>query len=228
MKRAVCLLSGGMDSAVSTATAKTQGYTVYALTFDYGQRHRKEIECARRLAGFFKVKEHKTLKIDLGEFGGSALTDNIKVPTGKTIGEIKKSGLIPETYVPARNTIMLSFALAYAEVKEADAIYIGANSVDYSGYPDCRPEYFKRFQKLADIATKKGLTGGGARIKTPLLYMTKADIIKRGIELEVPFQYTWSCYMGGMKACGGCDSCVLRLNGFKEAGLKDPLAYETK
>ena len=217
-----------MDSAVSTATAKTQGYIVYALTFDYGQRHRKEIECARRLAEFFKVKEHKILKIDLGGFGGSALTDNIKVPTGKTADEIKKSGLIPETYVPARNTIMLSFALAYAEVKEADAIYIGANFVDYSGYPDCRPEYFKRFQELADIATKKGLTGGGARIETPLLYMTKADIIRKGVGLEVPFQYTWSCYMGGMKACGRCDSCVLRLNGFKEAGLNDPLVYETK
>lgn len=226
MKKAVCLLSGGMDSAVSTATAKTQGYEVYALTFDYGQRHRKEIECAGRLAESFKAREHKTLEIDLSEFGSSALTDNIEVPTGKTADEIKKSGVIPETYVPARNTIMLSFALAYSEVKEADAIYIGANSVDYSGYPDCRPEYFKRFQELADIATRKGLTGGGARIETPLLYMTKADIIKRGVELGVPFQYTWSCYQGGLKACGRCDSCVLRLNGFKEAGFKDPIEYE--
>jgi len=227
MKRAICLLSGGVDSAVASAIAKDHGYEIYAITFDYGQRHKKEIECAKKLAEFFRVREHKIFRIDLNEIGNSALTSNKKIPE-RGIEEIKNSRQIPETYVPARNTIMLSFALAYAEVKGADAIFIGANCIDYSGYPDCRPEYFKKFQEMADLATKRGVEGRKIRIETPVIEMNKADIIKKGFELGVPFQYTWSCYRGGEKACGKCDSCVLRLNGFKEAGFRDPIEYENE
>ncbi|RLI86477.1 MAG: 7-cyano-7-deazaguanine synthase QueC [Candidatus Altiarchaeales archaeon] len=227
MKRAICLLSGGVDSAVASAIAKDHGYEIYAITFDYGQRHKKEIECAKKLAEFFRVREHKIFRIDLNEIGNSALTSNKKIPE-RGIEEIKNSRQIPETYVPARNTIMLSFALAYAEVKGADAIFIGANCIDYSGYPDCRPEYFKKFQEMADLATKMGVEGRKIRIETPVIEMNKADIIKKGFELGVPFQYTWSCYRGGEKACGKCDSCVLRLNGFKEAGFRDPIEYENE
>jgi len=227
MKRAICLLSGGVDSAVASAIAKDHGYEIYAITFDYGQRHKKEIECAKKLAEFFRVREHKIFRIDLNEIVNSALTSNKKIPE-RGIEEIKNSRQIPETYVPARNTIMLSFALAYAEVKGANAIFIGANCIDYSGYPDCRPEYFKKFQEMADLATKMGVEGRKIRIETPVIEMNKADIIKRGFELEVPFQYTWSCYRGGEKACGKCDSCVLRLNGFKEAGFRDPIEYENE
>jgi len=227
MKRAICLLSGGVDSAVASAIAKDHGYEIYAITFDYGQRHKKEIECAKKLAEFFRVREHKIFRIDLNEIGNSALTSNKKIPE-RRIEEIKNSRQIPETYVPARNTIMLSFALAYAEVKGADAIFIGANCIDYSGYPDCRPEYFKKFQEMADLATKRGVEGRKIRIETPVIEMNKADIIKKGFELGVPFQYTWSCYRGGEKACGKCDSCVLRLNGFKEAGFRDPIEYENE
>ncbi len=227
MKRAICLLSGGVDSAVASAIAKDHGYEIYAITFDYGQRHKKEIECAKKLAEFFRVREHKIFRIDLNEIGNSALTSNKKIPE-RRIEEIKNSRQIPETYVPARNTIMLSFALAYAEVKGADAIFIGANCIDYSGYPDCRPEYFKKFQEMADLATKMGVEGRKIRIETPVIEMNKADIIKKGFELGVPFQYTWSCYRGGEKACGKCDSCVLRLNGFKEAGFRDPIEYENE
>ncbi|HDI72551.1 MAG TPA: 7-cyano-7-deazaguanine synthase QueC, partial [Candidatus Altiarchaeales archaeon] len=201
MKRAICLLSGGVDSAVASAIAKDHGYEIYAITFDYGQRHKKEIECAKKLAEFFRVREHKIFRIDLNEIGNSALTSNKKIPE-RGIEEIKNSRQIPETYVPARNTIMLSFALAYAEVKGADAIFIGANCIDYSGYPDCRPEYFKKFQEMADLATKRGVEGRKIRIETPVIEMNKADIIKKGFELGVPFQYTWSCYRGGEKACG--------------------------
>ncbi|MBN2251711.1 MAG: 7-cyano-7-deazaguanine synthase QueC [Candidatus Altiarchaeota archaeon] len=226
MKKAVCLLSGGMDSAVATAMALAEGYDVYALTFDYGQKHRREIESAKKLAKFFHVKEHKIMKIDLGGIGGSALTTEGSVPTGKTADDIKHGKEIPVTYVPARNTILLSFALAYAEVKDSDAIYIGANCVDYSGYPDCRPEYFKRFQEMADLATRKAVQGKKITIKTPLLELSKARIIRKGYELDVPFQHTWSCYEGSRRACGRCDSCVLRLNGFKETGLIDPVEYE--
>lgn len=225
MKKAICLLSGGMDSAVSVAIAKSRGYEIYALTFNYGQRHRREIEGAKRLAEFFRVREHKIFKINLNEIGNSALTSNKKIPE-RGIEEIKNSDQIPETYVPARNTIMLSFALAYAEVKGVDAIFIGANYIDYSGYPDCRPEYFKKFQEMANLATRMGVEGREIRIETPVIEMSKAEIIKKGFELGVPFQYTWSCYQGGEKACGKCDSCVLRLDGFKEAGFEDPVEYE--
>lgn len=227
MKKAVCLLSGGLDSAVTAAIAKSRGYELYAITFDYGQRHRKEIESAKKLSKEIGVKEHILFKINLDQIGGSALTDTkIGVPTGKLPDEIKKSKEIPVTYVPARNTIMLSISLGYAEVKDAEAIFIGANCIDYSGYPDCRPEYFKKFQEMADLATKKAVSGKRITIETPVIEMTKADIIKLGASLNVPFQYTWSCYKGGEKACGQCDSCVLRLNGFKENNLLDPILYE--
>lgn len=225
MKKAICLLSGGIDSAVTSAIAIDQGYEVYALTFNYGQRHKNEIKSAKKLAKFFKIKEHKILKICLNDIGNSALTSNKKLIERK-IEEIKNSNEIPNTYVPARNTIMLSFALAYAEFREADAIFIGANCIDYSGYPDCRHEYFKKFQEMADLATKKAIEGSRIRIKTPVIEMKKSEIIKKGFELNVPFQYTWSCYKGGKKACGKCDSCTIRLNGFREAGYDDPIEYE--
>ncbi len=221
MKRAVCLLSGGMDSAVAAAMAVSKGYEIYALSFDYGQRHRKELACAEMIAGSLKAKEHRILKIGLDVFGGSALTADIDVPVGG-----KNAGDIPVTYVPARNTIMLSYALAYSEVIGADAIFIGANCIDYSGYPDCRPEYFRKFQEMADLATKAGVRGRKIKIETPLIDLDKAGIVRKGLELGVPFKDTWSCYKGGEKACGVCDSCRLRLKGFESAGLKDPVAYE--
>ncbi|MFZ2455536.1 MAG: 7-cyano-7-deazaguanine synthase QueC [Candidatus Altiarchaeia archaeon] len=226
MKKAVCLLSGGMDSAVAAAIAKKQGYEIYALSFDYGQRHKKELECARMIACFLDVKEHRILKIDLRGIGGSALTSCVDVPVGKDVSKIKENKEIPITYVPARNTIMLSFALAYAEVAGAEAIYIGANCVDYSGYPDCRQEYFEKFQEMADLATKRTVGGKMIRIETPIIKLDKAGIVRKGMELNVPFKDTWSCYLGGGKACGRCDSCVLRLNGFIEAGVVDPIPYE--
>lgn len=228
MKKAVCLLSGGMDSAVTCAIAKERGYDIYALSFDYGQRHKKEIECARKLAKHFAAKEHKILKTGLDRIGGSALTDKIPLPIGKTHEEITSERDIPVTYVPARNTILLSYALAYAEVKDADAIFIGANCVDYSGYPDCRPEYFEKFQEMANLATKKGVQGKKIKIETPIIKMNKAEIVREGLRLGVPFGMTWSCYSGGKKACGVCASCVLRLDGFSAAGESDPLEYATE
>lgn len=225
--KAVCLLSGGLDSAVAAAIARSEGYEIYALTFDYGQRHSIEVECARRIAEWLD-SEHKIFDIYLNQIGGSALTDEIEIPSGKTIDEIRDSKEIPPTYVPARNTIFLSIALGYAEVIGAEAIFIGAHEVDYSGYPDCRPEYFEEFKKLAKLATKQGVEGNPVRIETPLIELGKTDIIRKGSELEVPFQHTWSCYKGDDKACGVCDSCVIRLNGFKEAGLEDPSEYESK
>jgi 7-cyano-7-deazaguanine synthase len=225
MKKAVCLLSGGMDSAVTAAIAKKQGYEIYALSFDYGQRHKKELSCARMIARLLDAKEHRILKIDLRGIGGSALTSSMAVPVGKDIAKIKENKEIPVTYVPARNTIMLSFALAYAEVAGAEAIFIGANCVDYSGYPDCRPEYFEKFQEMADLATKRTVQGKKIRIETPIIKLDKAGIVKKGLELNVPFKDTRSCYLGGRYACGKCDSCVLRLNGFTEAGAIDPVKY---
>jgi 7-cyano-7-deazaguanine synthase len=226
MKKAVCLLSGGMDSAVTAAIAKKRGYEIYALSFDYGQRHKKELSCARMIALFLGAKEHRILKIDLRGIGGSALTSCMDVPVGKDIAKIKANKEIPVTYVPARNTIMLSLALAYAEVVGGGAIFIGANCVDYSGYPDCRPEYFKKFQEMTDLATKRTVGGKKINIETPIIRLDKAGIVKKGLELGVPFENTWSCYLGGRLACGKCDSCVLRLNGFMESGVIDPVRYE--
>ena len=225
MKKAVVLLSGGLDSTVTLAKAKEEGYELYSLSFDYGQRHDKELESAKKIAEWFKVKEYKVLKIDITPIGGSALTDmNIPVPENRGVEEIGDD--IPITYVPARNTILLAFAIGYAEVVNAEAVFIGANALDYSGYPDCRPEYFEAIQKVAELGTKKGVAGKPIQIKAPLINMTKAEIVKEGARLNVPFHLTWSCYKGGENACGKCDSCILRVKGFKEAGIVDPIEYE--
>ena len=224
-KKAVCLISGGLDSAVSAYIAKDRGYNLFALSFIYGQKHIKEIESAKKIAKTLKVKKKVIFNIDLGCFGGSSLVDkSIKTEINHKLENIGKD--IPNTYVPARNTIFLSIALGFAEVIDAEAIYIGATVSDYSGYPDCRPTYFKSFQKMANLATKKGVEGNKIVIKTPILKLNKSEIIKRGFELGVPFEKTWSCYLGKEKACGQCDSCLLRLKGFKKAGLKDPLKYK--
>lgn len=223
MRKAVVLLSGGIDSATTLAVAMAEGYETYALTFDYGQRHRKEVEAARKLASSMGVKEHKVLNLDLDKIGGSALTDkSLEVPSDRKIDGPD----IPITYVPARNLIMLGFAVAWAEVIGADAVFIGANAIDYSGYPDCREEFFEAFRMAARLGTRRGVDGWGIEVSHPLLHLTKADIVKKGLELNVPFELTWSCYMGGEKACGKCDSCRLRLKGFEEAGVKDPAEYE--
>ena len=224
--KAVVLLSGGLDSTTTLAIAKNQGFEIYALSFDDGQRHRLELERAKIIAQKFKVADHQIMTIDLRKFGGSALTDSIDVPTNRN--EEEMSSEIPITYVPARNTIFLSFCLAYAEVKKAGNIFLGVNAVDYSGYPDCRPEFIAAFEALANLATKTGVEGKEKlKIQTPLIQFTKADIIRRGIELGVDYSLTLSCYNPREEgtACGVCDSCLLRLKGFSQAGLKDPIEY---
>ncbi|WP_456414849.1 7-cyano-7-deazaguanine synthase QueC [Thiolapillus sp.] len=220
-KRAVVLLSGGLDSATVLAVARRQGYICHALSFDYGQRHSVELQASRRLAAAMEAAEHKILHLDLGGIGGSALTDmSIAVPEQQTDG-------IPVTYVPARNTVFLSLALGWAEVLGARDIFIGVNAVDYSGYPDCRPEFIQAFEKLANFATKAGVEGGRFRIRAPLIEMTKAEIIRTGVELGVDYALTLSCYQADEqgRACGSCDSCRLRAQGFAEAGVADPTPY---
>jgi 7-cyano-7-deazaguanine synthase len=206
--------------------AKSDGYDLYALSFRYGQRHEKEIDSARKAAAFLEVKEHLVVAFDLRAIGGSALTDQIEVPKARRADEIARG--IPVTYVPARNTIFLSFGLAWAEVLGAEDIFFGANQLDYSGYPDCREEYIQAFEKMASLATKAGVEGKSKlKIHTPLIRMTKAEIIQKGFELGLDYSLTWSCYdpaPDGL-ACGSCDSCQLRLKGFKEAGLEDPIRY---
>jgi 7-cyano-7-deazaguanine synthase len=222
--KAVVLLSGGLDSTTTLAMAKETGFDLFALTFDYGQRHRVELDQAHIIAQHFGVADHQIVKIDLRQFGGSALTDSIDVPTERDQGEMN----IPITYVPARNTIFLSFCLAYAEVKTASDIFIGVNAVDYSGYPDCRPEFISAFETLANLATKAGVEGNSKlKIHTPLIKMSKAEIIQKGLELGVDYSMTHSCYdpRENGKACGVCDSCHLRLKGFQEAGMNDPIGY---
>ncbi len=222
--RAVVLLSGGMDSATALAIAIQEGFEVTALSVDYGQRHRRELDAARKIAKHFGVKDHRVVSLDLTPIGGSALTDRrIAVPEQRRLEEIGRG--IPATYVPARNTILLSYALGLAEAADAAAIYIAANAVDYSGYPDCRPEFYAAFQEAARLGTKRGVEGRPIEIRTPLIAMSKADIVRKGEILHVPWALTWSCYQGEEKACGVCDSCQLRLKGFAEAGVKDPLPY---
>jgi len=210
-----------MDSCVTASIAKNAGYEIYAITFDYGQRNRKEIECAIKIARFLNANEYKIIKADLRTFGRSALTDKIEVPEFE-----EGRNEIPPTYVPARNTIFLSYALGYAEAIDADEIFIGANAVDYSGYPDCRKEYIEAYQRMADLGTKRGAEGNPIKIMAPIISMPKSDIVKKGVELGAPFEHTWSCYRSGEKACGKCDSCRLRLKGFEEAGINDPIEYE--
>jgi 7-cyano-7-deazaguanine synthase len=225
-KKAICLISGGLDSCVTAFIAKKQGYDLYALSFRYGQHHTKELSCAKKIAKAIGVKDHIIFDIGLYKFGGSSLlTSSSQKINNHALKDIGKT--IPSTYVPARNTVFLSLALAYAETMDADAIFIGANAVDYAGYPDCRPEYINAFQKLATLATKKGVQGKTIHLKAPLLYLSKAEIITTGVKLKVPFEITWSCYRGEVKACGTCDSCLLRLKGFQEANVKDPLPYKT-
>jgi 7-cyano-7-deazaguanine synthase len=223
-KKAVVLLSGGLDSATVLAIARSEGYELYALSFRYGQRHVFELEAAARVAARIGVADHRTAVIDLRVFGGSALTGDIDVPKGRTADEMGHG--IPITYVPARNTIFLSFALAWAEVLGSSDIFIGVNALDYSGYPDCRPEFIEAFEKMASLATKAGVEGRQAlKIHTPLIAMTKAQIIKKGLELGVDYGLTSSCYdpSAAGKPCGECDSCVLRRKGFEENGMEDPL-----
>lgn len=225
VKKAVCLISGGLDSCVTAHLAKSEGYEIYALSFNYGQRHNKELESAKNIADSVKANKHTILDLDLKKFGGSSLVDkSLNLEQNHSLNEIGKN--IPSTYVPARNTVFLSIALAYAEAINAEAIFIGATATDFSGYPDCRPEYLEAFQKMADLATKCGIEGKTIKIKAPLLNLSKAEIIKRGMELKAPLEKTWSCYIGDKKACGRCDSCLLRLKGFKEAGIKDLIDYE--
>jgi 7-cyano-7-deazaguanine synthase len=221
--KAVCLLSGGLDSATCLAHARRSGFECYALSFDYGQRHRVELEAASRIAAALAAREHRIARIDLRVFGHSALTDQIAVPKGRD--EAVMSTEIPITYVPARNTIFLSFGLAWAEVLEANEIYIGVNALDYSGYPDCRPEFIHAFERMSNLATKAGVEGRTRiRIRTPLIDLTKAEIVLLGRELDFPFELTHSCYDpdAAGRACGACDSCLLRAKGFHEAGIADP------
>ena len=222
--KAVILLSGGLDSATTLGIAARAGYECYTLSFHYGQLHSRELQSAKKLGEYYGVTEHRIVKLRLDEIAQSALLDpEIGLPEGRTSEEMRD---IPTSYVPARNTIMLSIGLAYAEVVDADYLFIGVNNLDYSGYPDCRPEYIEAFQKLANLATKRAVEGKPIKIETPLQHLTKAEIIKRGMELGVPYELTWSCYRGGEKACGRCDSCVLRLQGFRDAGYQDPIEYE--
>lgn len=226
-RRAVILLSGGMDSTTTLAIALDQGFEIFALTFRYGQRHEIEITAAQEIAARFKVAEHLIVAIDLRSLGGSALTGEIEVPKGRSLGEM--AGGIPVTYVPARNTIFLSFALAWAEVLGASDIFIGVNALDYSGYPDCRPEYIDAYQNMANFATRVGVEGGQKlKVHAPLIELTKAEIIQRGLELGVDYSLTRSCYDPSPDgvACGACDACLLRLKGFAESGIADPVQYQ--
>jgi 7-cyano-7-deazaguanine synthase len=223
---AVILLSGGVDSATAAAIAKQQGFELHVLSFRYGQRHERELASAQQVAAFLQAKTHQILSFDLRAIGGSALTDDIAVPKGRSEAEMGKG--IPVTYVPARNTIFLSFALALAERIEAQDIFFGANQLDYSGYPDCREEYIQAFERMANLATKAGVEGKSRlTIHTPLLKMSKAAIIKTGLALGLDYALTWSCYdpRSDDRACGRCDSCQLRLKGFAEAGVIDPIRY---
>ena len=220
-KRAVILLSGGLDSATVVAMARAEGYSCYTMSFDYGQRHRSELDAAARVARDLGAIEHKVIGLNLDGIGGSALTDDIEVPEAG-------GGGIPVTYVPARNTVFLSFALGLAEVTGADAIFIGVNAVDYSGYPDCRPEFIAAFETMANLATKAGAEGHLMKIHTPLMRLTKAEIVQTGMALGVDYALTVSCYQADLdgRACGLCDSCRLRRKGFEEAGIADPTRYQ--
>jgi 7-cyano-7-deazaguanine synthase len=220
--KAICLLSGGLDSTVTLAYALHQGYEVTALTINYGQRHKRELDAARAVTSHYKVP-HIVMEFPLTGFRSALTDESIPVPDRK----LEDIGYdIPDTYVPARNIVFLSLAAGLAESVDASAVFIGANAIDYSGYPDCRPEFFQSFESMLEVGTKRGVLGHPVRIEHPILKKTKAEIVKLGMKLEAPLHLTWSCYRGGEKACGHCDSCVLRLKGFKEAGVTDPVPYE--
>ena len=225
MKHAVVLLSGGLDSATTLAIARSRGYETYALSFDYGQRHRQELDAARTIANSVAAKEHRIIKIDNQIFAGSALINDVDVPKSRSEEEIGRG--IPPTYVPARNTIFLAHALAWAETIPAGHIFIGANAIDYSGYPDCRPEFIALFETLANVGTKAGAEGARIQIHAPLIKLSKAEIIRKAVELNVDLSLTHSCYdpTPDSRACGECDSCQLRLKGFREASVTDPIKY---
>jgi 7-cyano-7-deazaguanine synthase len=229
MKKAVVLSSGGVDSTTCMAIARSEGYGINSMSFDYGQRSRVELECCKRVAAYFGAIEHRIISIDLRSLGGSALTGTFDVPHGRSAQEMMSQ--IPLTYVPARNTIFLSFALAWAEVIGVDHIFIGVNALDYSGYPDCRIEYIEAFEKMANLATKASIEGRIRYIiRTPLISLTKKEILLKGMELGVDFSMTHSCYDPDPsgRACGDCDSCTLRLKGFREAGIEDPIVYRPR
>ena len=225
MKHAVVLLSGGLDSATTLAIARSRGYETYALSFDYGQRHRQELDAARNIANSVAAKEHRIIKIDNQIFAGSALINDVDVPKSRSEEEIGRG--IPPTYVPARNTIFLAHALAWAETIPAGHIFIGANAIDYSGYPDCRPEFIALFETLANVGTKAGAEGARIQIHAPLIKLSKAEIIRKAVELNIDLSLTHSCYdpTPDGRACGECDSCQLRLKGFREAGVTDSIKY---
>lgn len=223
-RRCVVLLSGGIDSAVSLAIAIDEGYAPSAITFRYGQRHGKEVLCAKRIAKALCVKDHRIVKLDLSMFEKSALTSKgVKVPANRSLEQISSG--IPATYVPSRNAVFLSLAAGYAETIGARDVFIGAHTHDYSGYPDCRPEFIEAFERALALGTRCGVEGSPIKFHAPLISMSKSEIVLKGIKLDVPFEYTWSCYSGGEKACGRCDSCILRLKGFEEAGIEDPIEY---
>jgi 7-cyano-7-deazaguanine synthase len=225
--KAVILLSGGLDSSTALYQAKADGYECYAISFDYQQRHRRELEYAKVIARFVGVKDHQIVSFDLRQWGGSALTDNgLDLPEDRTLDEMSQN--IPITYVPARNTIFLSFGLSYAEAIDAQRVYVGVNALDYSGYPDCRPDYIQAMQKVFDLGTKQGREGTAIQIVAPLIDLKKTEIIQLGNQLGVPWEQTWSCYAGEAVACGVCDSCRLRLAAFAELGLQDPLSYDVR
>ena len=225
--KAVVLVSGGLDSTTCLAIAREQGFDLYALTLNYGQRHDHELNSAKMIVDFFNIHDHSIIDIDLAQFGGSALTDQIDVPKKRDLSDMDE---IPVTYVPARNTVFLSLALAWAEVLGSFDIFIGVNALDYSGYPDCRPEYISSFEKTANLATKAGVSGSSFRIHTPLIDLTKSEIVKVGMNFGVDYSLTSSCYDPDQEGnpCGLCDACYLRLKGFKEAGITDPLNYSNQ
>ncbi|MDH7508540.1 MAG: 7-cyano-7-deazaguanine synthase QueC [Methanomassiliicoccales archaeon] len=225
MRRAIVLLSGGLDSTVTLAYAISKGYETIPLTFVYGQKHHRELRSAKEVVQYYKLKDHVILTLDPRIFSSSALvSSSLQIPEKKKVDEISED--VPSTYVPARNIIFLSIAAGLCETEMADAIFIGANSVDFSGYPDCRPEFFDAFRRVLEVGTKRGVGGKPPELETPILFLTKAEIVKLGKSLGAPLHLTWSCYKGGQKACGRCDSCLLRLKGFREAGLKDEIEYE--
>ena len=227
MGEAVVLLSGGLDSSTVLAMAKESGYEIVALTFDYGQKHKRELKSAQSIARHFKVRDHITIPLDIGKLLKSSLTDGSNaIPKGRSKNDIGKG--VPSTYVPSRNIIFLSMATSIAESRGAEAVFIAANSVDFSGYPDCTPEFIEAFQKTIDVGTKAGKEGRSIEVYAPVLHKSKAEIVREAVRLQVPLELTWSCYEGGVKACGKCDSCLLRLQGFSEAGIRDPLEYEVR